>query len=507
MKLQMPLPTSLPAELHTSHRSFLLPLRDHAIRTVHSAGWVRGVKIRWVGAPASPGWAPVMKRGRSGPWLTLLLPDGPQSTHAISSSTFLVGRGEDNHLRLRGKLISRTHLAIRCVDGVHTLEDTGSSNGSWLAGMGQRLAVGVTHVLRDGDRLLLGGPVPGGDVTVITFHESQQHDGVQPSKPRSHAAAAALASDPAVGDASGSDGDSEEDEALRAFFSGLPEQGVADPSAHTPSPSIPQPRPAAAAALAAIAIAEPPAEAPASSSRPCVERAPGVALAPSTEPPPMPVPVPMQIALSPVVPPPSAEPPPSSEPPPPHPAHSAQYAYSANSGRWEAAEAAAASRPTRGGGPESASNSAHPAAVVACAPSLLEQGFVRKPREQQGTRQQQAASSVRANWLEGADGGQLASRWGAPPFSVLDARKGYWKERRAYWEQRYQIRSGEGRKDNLIGYKGLGSDGARGTSIFCPVRRSHPRIRASAPAPAPESAPAPPAGLCALPRLRDAGAL
>ena len=71
--------------------------------------------------------------------------------------------------------------------------------------------------------------------------------------------------------------------------------------------------------------------------------------------------------------------------------------------------------------------------------------------------------------MEGADGGQLAKRYGAPPFSVLDARKGYWKDRRKFWEHTYQIHSERGRHENLIGYKGLGGEASRGTSVFCPV--------------------------------------
>ena len=40
---------------------------------------------------------------------------------------------------------------------------------------------------------------------------------------------------------------------------------------------------------------------------------------------------------------------------------------------------------------------------------------------------------------------------------------------RRYWEQTYHMRSELGRGDNLLGFKGLGGEGARGTSVFCPV--------------------------------------
>lgn len=83
-----------------------------------------------------------------------------------------------------------------------------------------------------------------------------------------------------------------------------------------------------------------------------------------------------------------------------------------------------------------------------------------------------------------ASGRSLAERFGVPPMSVLDARQGYWQDRKRYW-----IESGvaesfgqtDGRAANLIG--GTGFDGSwqrshgikgchansNGTSIFDPV--------------------------------------
>jgi len=90
------------------------------------------------------------------------------------------------------------------------------------------------------------------------------------------------------------------------------------------------------------------------------------------------------------------------------------------------------------------------------------QWWAKRPRD---TKRSEEGGEAR--WLEGR--GELAERFGAPPFSVLDARKGYWARRREYWLQRYQIRSELGRGDNLLGYAGLGGGAAKGTSIFCPV--------------------------------------
>ena len=113
-----------------------------------------------------------------------------------------------------------------------------------------------------------------------------------------------------------------------------------------------------------------------------------------------------------------------------------------------------------------------PAAAPASSTSPLRgwrhsSGFAAKPRLAKQAALQDSVVGKAAEWLEGAGG--LARRYGAPPFSVLDARKGYWKARRRFWEVEYRIHSEFGRPDNLLGYKGLGCDAARGTSVFCPV--------------------------------------
>ncbi len=62
----------------------------------------------------------------------------------------------------------------------------------------------------------------------------------------------------------------------------------------------------------------------------------------------------------------------------------------------------------------------------------------------------------------------LAERFIVPPFSVLDARQGYWQERKRAWIG-LGIRSEVGRKENAIGYGDLVSLGKQDTSIFDPV--------------------------------------
>lgn len=65
----------------------------------------------------------------------------------------------------------------------------------------------------------------------------------------------------------------------------------------------------------------------------------------------------------------------------------------------------------------------------------------------------------------------LAERFGVPPFSVLDARQGYWQNRKRAWAA-MGIKGELGREENLIGYSTtctLSMQGAENTSIFDPV--------------------------------------
>ena len=47
-------------------------------------------------------------------------------------------------------------------------------------------------------------------------------------------------------------------------------------------------------------------------------------------------------------------------------------------------------------------------------------------------------------------GGKLVGKYGAPPFSTLDAKQGYWQERNRQWKQ-LGIDSGQGRDEALLG--------------------------------------------------------
>ncbi len=64
--------------------------------------------------------------------------------------------------------------------------------------------------------------------------------------------------------------------------------------------------------------------------------------------------------------------------------------------------------------------------------------------------------------------GTLAERFGVPPFSVLDARQGYWQDRKRSWLD-LGIESEAGRRDNLMQHSVASSLGKLDTSTFDPV--------------------------------------
>lgn len=69
---------------------------------------------------------------------------------------------------------------------------------------------------------------------------------------------------------------------------------------------------------------------------------------------------------------------------------------------------------------------------------------------------------------EGSKPRSLSERFGVPPFSVLDARQGYWQERKRSWLA-YGIRSHVGRQENLIKHSESTTLGDKDSSIFDPV--------------------------------------
>lgn len=80
------------------------------------------------------------------------------------------------------------------------------------------------------------------------------------------------------------------------------------------------------------------------------------------------------------------------------------------------------------------------------------------------------------SWDEnGGASGSLIEKYIVPPYSILDSKQGYWKDRKAEWKE--IITSGNGRDDELLGgglktlaiKQGKGKSSLTGTSIFDPV--------------------------------------
>jgi len=105
-----------------------------------------------------------------------------------------------------------------------------------------------------------------------------------------------------------------------------------------------------------------------------------------------------------------------------------------------------------------------------------------------GFSEQELEGLVASLKVEGQKGLTLAERFGVPPFSVLDSRQGYWRQRKAAWLS-LGIQSEVGRKGNLLGmsntmlepdpkqrakmkvggYEGGNAFSGKGTSVFDPV--------------------------------------
>lgn len=81
------------------------------------------------------------------------LPDG--STWTIEHGEVLLGRSPKCTVTITGdRYVSSEHARIQCLMGIFTVQDLGSTNGSFLNG--ERLAEGKSVKLQDGDVLVLG---------------------------------------------------------------------------------------------------------------------------------------------------------------------------------------------------------------------------------------------------------------------------------------------------------------------------------------------------------------
>lgn len=80
---------------------------------------------------------------------------------------------------------------------------------------------------------------------------------------------------------------------------------------------------------------------------------------------------------------------------------------------------------------------------------------------------------ARLQWKKGLkDKNKLVANYIIPPFSVFDAKQGYWQERKKEWFGYLEATGGEGRTDTAMdggNLAGLASKSLTGTSIFDPV--------------------------------------
>ena len=79
---------------------------------------------------------------------------GEAKEYELRASRIGVGRGKRNQIRLQCQFLSTDHLELVRCDAGYEMHDLGSSNGTKVNGVLCR-----QHLLRDGDRLLIGARV------------------------------------------------------------------------------------------------------------------------------------------------------------------------------------------------------------------------------------------------------------------------------------------------------------------------------------------------------------
>jgi len=87
---------------------------------------------------------------RETPSLLVLAPDGRECQYVLELSDVVIGREAACTIPLQVRGVSRRHARIRIEAGRATLEDLGSTNGTWLNG---RLLTSESASLSDGDRI------------------------------------------------------------------------------------------------------------------------------------------------------------------------------------------------------------------------------------------------------------------------------------------------------------------------------------------------------------------
>ena len=84
--------------------------------------------------------------------------------YRISKSKTVIGRGQKADIRILDDGISREHCQIHLEDGVFTLSDLGSTNGTYCKGIRTD-----SHALADGDKILVGSNT----ILKFSFHDQE----------------------------------------------------------------------------------------------------------------------------------------------------------------------------------------------------------------------------------------------------------------------------------------------------------------------------------------------
>jgi DNA-binding winged helix-turn-helix (wHTH) protein len=109
------------------------------IRTVHGFGYAFCADVRTVDADRCP--------SRPDFWLISGGQEWP-----LPSGDSTVGRGPDVQVRLEAPSVSRHHARVTIADGIATVEDLGSKNGTTVNGR----SISGPKVLEDGDVVIFG---------------------------------------------------------------------------------------------------------------------------------------------------------------------------------------------------------------------------------------------------------------------------------------------------------------------------------------------------------------
>src|SRR5690349_19367218 len=101
-------------------------------------------------APLAASW-PIIQSSATMPKLIAIEGPARGATYALEQAEISVGRSSSNVIAIADLSLSRHHSAIRCVEGVYTLCDLQSNNGTFVNGEPI-----TEHRLAHGDRIAIG---------------------------------------------------------------------------------------------------------------------------------------------------------------------------------------------------------------------------------------------------------------------------------------------------------------------------------------------------------------